>query len=111
MTLALNGGAAVPVKDIFGNNPAAGATQNGLLGLLAWSVDHYQILLATPVDASGILADCLDAVTAAEAAAAALGNQVHQYDTLAQLQAATVPGGVAAVRTLGRQTIGIGGAT
>lgn len=111
VTLASNGGTAYPVKDIFGNDPGAGALQNGLMGLLAWSVDHYQILLATPVDASGILADCLAAATSAASSAAALGSQVHQYDTLTELQAATVPGGVNAVRTLGRASIGVGGAT
>lgn len=56
------------------------------------------------------------AVAAAEASAAlaatsaaALGNQVHQYDTRTQAAAANIPVGVNAVRTLGLTAVGDGG--
>jgi polygalacturonase len=118
VTIAVNGNAPVALKDAFGNNPAAGALQDGSPVLMAWPVDHYQLLISANVDASGILAAALaaqaaaeDAATAASSSASALGNQVHQYDTRALAIAATIPAGVQLVRLLGRSAAGdLGGA-
>jgi lysophospholipase L1-like esterase len=46
----------------------------------------------------------------ATAAATALGNQVHQYDTKAMAAAATIPVGVQSIRTQGFYSVGDGGA-
>lgn len=95
----------VPLKDAFGNDPFAGALQNNSQVLMAWAVDHYQLLISANVDASGILAAALAAesgasgfATAAASSASALGNQVHQYDTRTLAIAATIPVGVQAVK-------------
>lgn len=87
-----------PVKNALGSSLAANSLVTDLPVLMAWQTDHYQILVSLPVDATGVLNDVLAAKAAAEAAAAALGNQVHQYDTRAQAAAATIPVGVAAIK-------------
>lgn len=109
VTVANNGAGAVALKDAFGNDPAAGALQNNSQVLMAWAVDHFQLLISANVDASGILSAALAAETAAQgyannaaSSAAALGNQVHQYDTRAAAIAATIPSGVSLTRLLGR---------
>lgn len=109
VTIANNGAGSAALKDAFGNDPAAGALQNNSQVLMAWAVDHYQLLISANVDASGILAAALAAETAAQgyannaaSSAAALGNQVHQYDTRAAAIAATIPSGVNLTRLLGR---------
>lgn len=51
----------------------------------------------------------IDARDAANAAASALGNQVHQYDTRALAIAAAIPSDVSMVHLFGRSTIGDGG--
>jgi hypothetical protein len=106
VTIANNGAAAAPLKDMFGDNPGAGLLANGLQALLTWSVDHFVML--SPVDASGILASAQSAATAsatsatnAASSASALANQVHQYDTRTLAVAATIPSGVALVRVFG----------
>lgn len=71
VTLALNGGAAVPVKDAFGSALVAGSLLSGSQYLLSYSVDHYQALISQPVDASGVLASTITARDAAAASAAA----------------------------------------
>lgn len=108
VTVSVNAGAlSGALKDAFGNDPAAGALQNASQVLVAWSVDHFQLLISANVDASGILSSALAAATSASASAtaaassaSALGNQVAQYDTRAAAIAATIPGGVNFVRTL-----------
>jgi hypothetical protein len=119
VTVNVNAGAiSGALKDAFGNNPAAGWLVNGSPVLLAWTVDHFQAFNFNNLDASGIQSAVAASATAAAASAtaaassaSALANQVHQYDTLALFQAATVPGGVNIVRTLGRGSVGIGGAS
>lgn len=59
--------------------------------------DGVKKILVSNVTAAAVEA-AEDAATAAEAAAAALGNQVRQYDTRAQAQAAAIPAGVASIR-------------
>jgi hypothetical protein len=104
-TIAVNGGAAAPIKTALGSNTVAGSLIEDSIVLMAWSVDHYRLMISVPVDASGVLNDVLDArdeaedaASSATASAAALGNQVHQYDTRAQAMAATIPVGVQAIR-------------
>jgi hypothetical protein len=64
------------------------------------------MLGATAIDAANILADTIAARDAAAASAAALGNQVRQYDTVVQAMAAIIPNGVKAVRVAGLNAIG-----
>ncbi|MDB5610371.1 MAG: hypothetical protein JWP25_7271 [Bradyrhizobium sp.] len=112
-TISVNGAAAVSITSALGSSLAANALLNNSQVLMAWSVDHYQLLISVPVDATGVLNDALAAASAAAASAtsaassaSALGNQVHQYDTRAQAIAATIPSGVSLVRLLGRGTAG-----
>ncbi|SFN77656.1 hypothetical protein SAMN05216573_12144 [Bradyrhizobium sp. Rc3b] len=51
----------------------------------------------------------IDARDAALAAAAALGNQAHQYDTRAQAAGAVIPAGINVINTYGLVTAGDGG--
>jgi hypothetical protein len=108
--ITLNG---VSVLNSLGSTPAANTFLNGVPVSMIWQADHYQILTSWPVDTAGVVADATAArddaeaaQVAAEAAAAALGNQVHQYDTRAQAIAATIPAGVGLVRLLGRGAAG-----
>lgn len=66
------------------------------------------LLGAVPVDAD-YLAETIAARDAAQAAANALGNQVHQYDTRPQAIVANVPAGVKLLRLLGYADAGDGG--
>lgn len=104
-TIALNGGTPATVKNAFGVDLAANSFVNGQQVLMAWSVDHYQLLISAQVDASAILASALAAQSAAASSAssaassaALLGNQVQQYDTRALAIAATIPVGVQAIK-------------
>jgi hypothetical protein len=97
----------VPLKDAFGNDPANGALQNNSQVLMAWAVDHYQLLISANVDASGILSSALAAATAsagsataAASSASALGNQAYTFDTQTQAAAATIPTGLANIRII-----------
>ncbi|MBR0695940.1 SGNH/GDSL hydrolase family protein [Bradyrhizobium lablabi] len=113
VTLAVNGGGAMPIKNAFGLDLSATALVSGSQVLMAWSVDHYQLLVSAQVDADSILAAALAAeaaaqgsATAAAADAAALGNQAHQYDTRAQAMAAAIPAGVGMLQLYGRGSLG-----
>lgn len=104
-TIALNGGTPVAVKNAFGVDLAANSFVIGQQVLMAWSVDHYQLLISAQVDASAILASAVAAQNAAASSASSaatsaslLGNQVQQYDTRAQAIAATIPVGVQAIK-------------
>lgn len=104
-TIAVNGGSAVAIKNALGSSLAANSLILDSPVLMLWSVDHYQLVVSTQVDATGILADALayrDAAsgyaTAAASSASALGNQLHQYDTRALAAAATIPVSLVAVR-------------
>lgn len=69
-TIAYNGGSAVAIKNALGASLAADTLLTDSPVVMIWTVDHFQLVVSTPVDASGILADALDAQAAAEAAAA-----------------------------------------
>lgn len=104
-TITVNGGAPVAIKNAFGFDLASGSLVTGSQVLMAWQTDHYQLLISAVVDGSSILASCVSSAsaaatsaTSASTSAAALGNQVHQYDTRAQAAAATIPVGVQAVK-------------
>ncbi|MGY3358468.1 hypothetical protein ACVWZK_005131 [Bradyrhizobium sp. GM0.4] len=108
-TLTVNGAAAVPIKTALASDTVVGSLVANSPVLMAFQVDHYQLMVSLPVDATGVLNDALDArdaaaasAAAAAASASALGNQVHQYDTRAQAIAATIPAGVNLARLLGR---------
>lgn len=60
-----------PVKDFLGNDPAANALILGSQVVLGYSVDHYQLLISSQVDASGILSSAQTAATSAAASATA----------------------------------------
>lgn len=105
VTIARNGGTAYPVKSAIGASLAAEALINGVPVLMLWETDHYRLLISTPVDETGLLADAIAAAAEAETykdlalgAASALGNQVHQYDTRAQAALASIPSGVSEIR-------------
>jgi len=104
-TITVNGGAAIDIKNSLGAQLASNSLLNNSPVIMQWSVDHYQIIESVPVDATGVLNDALDAASdaaasalAASSSAAALGNQVHQYDTRGQAAAATIPVGVQAIK-------------
>lgn len=106
-TIAVNGAAAAPIKTALASDTVTGSLVANSPVLMAWQVDHYQLLVSLPVDASGILNDAIAARTgaqtaqaAAEAAAAALGNQLRTYDTVVQAQGATIPVGVNNIRVV-----------
>jgi pectate lyase-like protein len=106
-TIVVNGAPAVSIKNAFGSTLANGSLVIGSPVLMAWQVDHYQLLISAVVDGSAILADTVSArndaqtaATSASTSAAALGNQVHQYDSRAQAIAATIPAGIAYVKTM-----------
>lgn len=109
------GGVPIPVKNAFGSTLAANSFLPDSQVLMAWMGGIFQLLISANVDASSILADAVAArdtasssATAAQAAASALGNQVHQYDTRALAEADTIPAGVNLVRTFGDASAGDG---
>jgi hypothetical protein len=115
-TIAVNGGAAVPIKTAFGSALPSGSLLSGVQHLLSFNVDHYRLIIGVPVDVSGIQADVIakrdEAVAAAASAtsaAALLANQTAQYDTVTLATAATIGAGVNAVRVSGQSTVGDGG--
>ena len=114
-TIEVNGAAAVPIKNAFDVDLASGSLLNGSQVLMAWKVDHYQLLISAVVDGTAILASVTAQATAAAASASsaalsasALVNQVYQYDTQTLATAATIPGGVNLVRVLGDTAAGVG---
>lgn len=95
----------IPVKTALGSDLVTGSLLNDAPVILIFSVDHYQLIVSVPVDATGVLNDVIAArdaangfSVAAASSASALGNQVHQYDTRAQAIAATIPVGVQAIK-------------
>ncbi|MCK1536893.1 MULTISPECIES: hypothetical protein [unclassified Bradyrhizobium] len=111
--LSING---IAVKNALNSTPAADTFVSGVTTSMIWAGDHYQLLTSLPADTAGVVADAVAArdaasgyATAAASSASALGNQVHQYDTLALATAAAVPGGVDLVRLLGYGAAGDGG--
>jgi hypothetical protein len=97
-TTTING---IVLKSAANTNLAANALLADIQVWIGWAGDHYQLMVSTPVDATGILNDAqaaaaaaAGAATAAASSASALANQVHQYDTRAQAVAATIPTGV-----------------
>lgn len=68
-TIAVNGTAAVSIKNAFGSSLASGSLLEDSQVLMAWSVDHYQLLISANVDANAILADAQAADVSANAAA------------------------------------------
>lgn len=114
-TIAVNGVAPVEIKNAFGVSLAANSLLNNSQVLMAWAVDHYQLLLSANPDASAFTAACAASASAASTSASAaatsasaLGNQVYQYDTYALAQAATVPVGVHGMRLFGYTAYGDG---
>jgi hypothetical protein len=113
--ISVNAAPAVSIKNALGSSLAANSLLDDLPVLMAWVVDHYQILVSVPVDATGVLNDAIDARDAAEAAeggaagyASALGNQVYNFDSYTLAQAATVPVGVKGLRVFGWAAYGDG---
>jgi hypothetical protein len=117
-TLSVDGGRPLPIHSALGASLADNALTPGAISVMLRMPTELRLLLSTPVDASGVLADVLaarDTTTAARdqavAAATDVFSQAHTYDTLAVAIAATIPVTVNSVRTTGRSAIGIGGAT
>jgi hypothetical protein len=120
VTIAVNGGSAVAITSAIGASLAANALLNGSQVLMAWLVDHYQLLVSAPVDASGILTDALAArdasqgyaVTSAaarDAAIAAAGAaNTTGVATIAALRS-VAPSGYAIATTKGYYAAGDGG--
>lgn len=69
VTVEVNGGAAVSVKNAFGFNLASGSLLAGSQVLMAWATDHYQLLISANVDAGAILAGAQAAAVEAQNAA------------------------------------------
>lgn len=116
-TITVNGGSAVAIKNAFGSTLASGSLMANSQVLMAWAVDHYQLLISANVDASAILADAQaadvsansaasDAATSATTAAATaatvagtIGGIIAQ--TYTEAAAATIPTDVDAVTVMG----------
>jgi hypothetical protein len=82
VTLALNGVSPVTITDALGSNLVTGALLNGSQVIMAWAVDHYQLLLSVPVDATGILTNTLaarDAAAASSTSAASSATAAQGY--------------------------------
>lgn len=106
-TVLVNGAAAAPIKTALASDTVTGSLVANSPVLMAWQVDHYQLMISLPVDATGVLNDVLaarsDAQTAAAAAAgsaAALANQAYTFDTGTQAAAATIPTALANIRVI-----------
>jgi hypothetical protein len=115
-TINVNGTGAAAIRNALGSSLAANALLANIPVLMVWQVDHYHIMVSVPVDATGVLNDCLAARDAAQgyansaaASASALGNQAHQYDTRTLAAAATIPAGINVINTYGLTTAGDGG--
>ena len=115
-TISVNGTAAIAIKNSFNSPLAAGSLIAGSPVVMVRPDGDFRLLVSAAVDGDAILADAVAARDAAEgfadsaeASAAALGNQVHQYDTRAMAIAATIPAGVNVVRLLGYAAAGDGG--
>jgi hypothetical protein len=107
--VTLNG---AKIKNNLGSTLVENSLITGVPVMMIWDTDHYQLMVSLPVDTAGVVADATAArdaaedfrdeaenyKNAAETSAAALGNQVHQYDTLAQAAAATIPVGVQTIK-------------
>lgn len=70
-TIAVNGGAVVPITNAFNSALASGSLIAGNQALMSWQTDHYQLMIAAAVDGNAILASAVAARDAAIAAAAA----------------------------------------
>jgi hypothetical protein len=112
-TIAVNGAAAVAIKNAFNAPLASGSLVTGSQVLMAWQTDHYQLLISAVVDGTAILADTITArdaaaasAAAAAANAAALGNQAYTFDSYAQAQAANVAVGIKSLRLMGYYAAG-----
>ncbi|MCK1322768.1 hypothetical protein IVA94_18075 [Bradyrhizobium sp. 156] len=109
-TLTVNGAAAVPIKTALASDTVVGSLVANSPVLMAFQVDHYQLMVSLPVDATGVLNDALDARDAAAASAAsatasasALGNQAYTFDTGTQAAGATIPTALANIRVIREQ--------
>jgi hypothetical protein len=61
----VNGGLPVEIKNAFSVSLASGSLLLNNTLVMAWVVDHYQLLISANVDASAILAAAVAAQTAA----------------------------------------------
>ncbi|WLB43009.1 oxidoreductase [Bradyrhizobium ottawaense] len=73
-TISVNGGSSVAIKNAFNVALAAGSLLAGSQVLMAWNVDHYQLMISANVDASAILAAAQAAATAAAGSASAAAS-------------------------------------
>jgi lysophospholipase L1-like esterase len=68
VTINVNAAGAVPIKSALNASLAANSLLVGCAALMIWNGSAYQFLVSSPVDASGILADVIDAKNDAESA-------------------------------------------
>ena len=98
-TLAVNGATPAAITNAFGSALASGSLLANSQVLMAWAVDHYQLLISANVDASAILASAqaadvsannaaTNAASSASSAAASAGVLI--FPTVAAYAAATV---------------------
>ncbi|MET4197295.1 hypothetical protein ABIB96_001283 [Bradyrhizobium sp. LA3.X] len=98
-TIAINGGAAVAIKNALNGTLASGSLIMGNAALMCWNADHYQLMIAAAIDGNAILADAQAAATSAASSATTATNQANiasstigmvVYPTVAAFAAATV---------------------
>jgi hypothetical protein len=103
-TINVNGAGAVAIMNAFGSNLAANSLLNGSQVLMAWAVDHYQLLISASVDASAILAAAQAAATASAASATASSTSSSTAQTYA-LVAGAAAARFARIATTANQTL------
>jgi hypothetical protein len=74
VTIAVNGETPIAVKNAFGSALIADSLIVGSMVILAFSVDHYRLVISTNVDASAILSAAQTAATDAAASAASVST-------------------------------------
>jgi len=100
-TIAVNGEAAVAIKNNFGSTLVANSLVVGAPVAMIWSMDHYRLLVSLAVDTAGVVADAVaardDAEDARDAAIAAVPDSL----TISTIAASIVPAPVLALRPVG----------
>jgi hypothetical protein len=82
-TINVNGQGAVAITNAFGFPLASGSLLAGSQVLMAWAVDHYQLLISASVDASSILAAEQAAANASASSATAASGSASTASTVA----------------------------
>jgi hypothetical protein len=113
-TINVNGNGAVAIKNSFGAALASGSLLADSQVVMAWAVDHYQLLISANVDASAFVTDAQAARVGAEAAfadtiaAASSTTALFAFPTKAAATSFATPSYVPFLYTDGRISAGKG---